>query len=177
MGLKIIDKTYKLLKDNPGRKFTAREIAEWIFTNYPKECEKKKQNRAATIKVLETDADMIQQLTAEIGSSRPRLQEKYPTIKNTEGRPKSYYYSTESDEEEVNRIEEEGGPKYPTAPINSTLTPIETRIFEKDLYVILSDYLYNEQDVFSKRIAERGVINGYTLTWWECKNFRRVGMT
>ncbi len=35
---------------------------------------------------IKTDANLVQQLVAEIGSQLPRLQKRYPELKTTEGR-------------------------------------------------------------------------------------------
>ncbi len=155
MGLKIIDKTATLLKANPNQKFTAREIADWIFENFPAECEKKRQASSAKVISLETDDAFVQQLIAEIGSSRPRLQRKYPNVKATEDRPKEYFYTTESDEEEIDRIEKNYELKDTKLKATSHPETQPIQLSEKALYPKLSDYLFNEQEVFSKRIDER----------------------
>ena len=62
----------------------------------------------ACSQALETDADLLQQLVAEIGSQRPRLQKKHPGLKTTEGRPRKYYFSEKSDSAEVAAVENVG---------------------------------------------------------------------
>ncbi len=136
MSLKLREKTYQFLKDKPQERFTTRQIAEWIFETYPAECEEKRQNSNATT-LLDSDGALIQQLVREIGSSRIPIQKKYPKIKTTVDRPRKYYYSDKSDEEEI-----------------ATSEPQETQLSEKDLYPILTDYLYGEYHLFSKRINE-----------------------
>ena len=73
LGKSVID----YLTANPEQKFSARQIAEWVFTTFPDECQAKKDSSQA----LDTDADLLQQLVAEIGSQRPRLQKKYVNLK------------------------------------------------------------------------------------------------
>lgn len=93
LGKSVVD----FLTGHPDEKFTARQIAEWIFATFPDECHAKK----ASSQALETDADLLQQLVAEIGSQRPRLQKKHANFKTTEGRPRKYYVSEKSDIAEV----------------------------------------------------------------------------
>jgi len=131
------------LKSQPGEKLTARQIAEWIFATYPAECEAKKQSS----QFLSTDADLVQQLVAEIGSQRPRLQKKNPELKTTEGRPRKYYYSDQSDAAEVAAAESTGA----TAPQQANAAPTG----EQALYPTLSAYLWDVFRVYSKRIDEK----------------------
>jgi len=93
LGKTVID----FLKARPEEKFTARQIAEWIFSTFPDECQEKKDNS----QVLSTDIQLLQQLAAEIGSKRLYLQKKCLALKTTEGRPRKYYYSEKSDSAEV----------------------------------------------------------------------------
>lgn len=133
------------LKSRPEEKLTARQIAEWIFETYPADCQKKKLNSRGDY--MNTDADLIQQLVAEIGSQRPRLQKRHPELKTTEGRPRKYYYSEKSDSAEVAAAE--GAVSVPMA---------DTRVIklsEHGMYPLLSAYLQEEFDVYSKRIDEK----------------------
>ena len=100
MSLKLREKTYEYLKTNPEKRFTARQIAEWMFEKYPKECEEKRQNSLASITSLDTDEALIQQIIAEIGSSRIPIQKKHPQIKTTADKPRHYYYSEENDDDD-----------------------------------------------------------------------------
>ena len=97
MSLNLVRTVAGFLMDRPEEKFTARQIAEWVFETYPAECAAKK----AASSFIETDAQLVQQITAEIGAQRPGLQKRHPEVKTTEGRPRRYYYSTLSDSEEV----------------------------------------------------------------------------
>ena len=91
LGKVVVD----YLATHPEQKFSARQIAEWIFETYPTECQEKRSNSRGDY--IKTDADLVQQLVAEISSQRPRLQKRNPELKTTEGRPRKYYYSTMSD--------------------------------------------------------------------------------
>ena len=63
LGKSVVD----FLTAHPEEKFSARQIAEWLVATFPEECNAKK----ASSQALETDADLLQQLVAEIGSGSP----------------------------------------------------------------------------------------------------------
>ena len=143
MALNLAKVVIGYLKDRPEEKFTARQIADWVFTTFPAECQAKKDSSQA----LKTDADLLQQLVAEIGSQRPVLQKRHPELKTTEGRPRKYYYSEKSDSAEVAAVESEAA-----APSGSTGQP---KLDEQALYPLLSRYLWEEFSLYSKRIDEK----------------------
>ncbi|MHC6082150.1 COG2958 family protein [Ralstonia solanacearum] len=126
------------LKTRAGEKFTARQIAEWIFEAFPAECQAKK----ARSQTLTTDTALLHQLAAEIGSQRPRLQKKHPELKVTEGNPHRYYYSEQSDADEVMQAEDANG-----------ATTVAER--EHALYSLLARYLWEGLDIYTKRIDEK----------------------
>ncbi|WP_248885645.1 COG2958 family protein [Acidithiobacillus acidisediminis] len=145
MALNLAKTVLELLKSRSAEKLTARQIAEWIFENYPVECkEKKSKSRGDYIK---SDADLVQQLVAEISSQRPRMQARHPELKTTEGRPRKYYYSERTDSAEVAAVESEGAA--------SAADTHASKIGEHALYPMLSQYLWEEFGVFSKRIDEK----------------------
>ena len=137
MTLNLAKAVIGYLKDRPEQKFTARQIAEWVFASYPDECQEKRANsRGGYIK---SDADLVQQLVAEISSQRPRMQTKHPGLKTTEGRPRRYYFSERSDSAEVAAAESEGTSTTADASI--------LKIDEHALYPLLSQYLWEEFSV------------------------------
>ncbi len=73
---------------------------------------------------------------------RPNLQKNNEYIKTTEGRPRKYYYTNQSDAEEVAKTEE-----------NSSGD--KSSYSEHDLYPILKDYLNIEHELYVKRIDEK----------------------
>ncbi len=136
------------LKSNAGDKFTARQITEWIFKTYPNECDEKRRRSAQNL----DEAAFVQQLVAEIGSHRPGMQKKHPQLKITADRPRKYYYSTQSDEDEVAQAEagqRAAGVAHASAPRESS-----PQLYEHDLYPMLMQYLQGD-DVFSMRIDEK----------------------
>ena len=145
MALNLAKTVIGYLKERPEQKFTAREIAEWVFATYPDECQEKRANSRRDDK---SDADLVQQLVAEISSQRPHMQAKHPELKTTEGRPRRYYYSEHSDSAEVAAAESEGA----TIEVDASASKID----EHALYPLLSEYLRGDEfDVYSKRINEK----------------------
>ena len=143
MALNLAKVVIGYLKDRSEEKFTARQIAEWVFATFPAECQAKKENS----KFITNDAELIQQLVAEISSQRPVLQKRQPELKTTEGRPRKYYYSEKSDSAEVAAVENAAA-----VPSDDTSQP---KIDEHALYPLLSQYLWEEFGVFSKRVDEK----------------------
>ncbi|WP_406604339.1 COG2958 family protein [Bartonella gliris] len=147
MSLDLTNTTFNFLKKNPTKKFTAREIAQWIFENYPEACRKKQKRSTATVAPLKSDAALIQQIVAEIGSRRPQLQKCHPEIKTTEGRPRQYYFTQLTDSAEIDEVESNA--VFQTSRID------DFSIKEHDLYPLLSEFLWSELEVYSKRINEK----------------------
>ena len=108
MALNLVNTVAEFLRQHPEQKFTAREIANWIYATYPDECRQKQQRSKATVIPLDSDAALLQQIVAEIGSQRPLLQRRYADIKTTEGRPRKYYFTESSDSAEVDSAEGKG---------------------------------------------------------------------
>lgn len=137
------------LQDHPEEKFTAREIAEWIFATYPSECKEKRNRSKATVLPIDSDKALVQQIVAEIASQRPLLESRNKQLKTTEGRPRRYYFSSKSDEAEVTATENE-----------HKLTPDENDTYtEHELYTMLSEFLWRDSSVFSKRINDKRARN------------------
>jgi uncharacterized protein len=145
MALNLRQAVVGFLKDRAEQKFTARQIAEWLFETFPEECQEKRAKSQGDY--IKSDADLVQQLVAEISSQRPRLQKKHPELKTTEGRPRKYYYSEKSDSAEVAAAE--SAVVVPTADMN------DTKLGEHAMYPLLSLYMWEEFGVYSKRIDEK----------------------
>lgn len=142
-SLALAQIVFNYLKQHPQEKFTARQIAEWIFATYPQECQQKKEQSLS----ITSDAELIQQIVAEIGSQRHTMQKRHPEVKTTEGRPRRYYYSEKSDSAEVAAAESGmSGHKKNTDT---------SKLDEQALYPLLSQYLWEEFGVYSKRIDEK----------------------
>ncbi len=153
MALNLKNAVADYLRSNPEEKFTTREIATAILKRYPKECQEKKDRSTATVIPIVSDADLLQQLAAEISSQRPSLQRKIPQIKTTEGRPRKYYFSDKSDDIEI-EIEEANEQRNELSDASYT---------EHDLYPKLIEFLWYELNIFCKRIDEKRSKNSHGL--------------
>lgn len=60
MALNLATVVIDYLKDRPEEKFSARQIAEWVFVTYPDECQEKRANSRGDY--IKSDADLVQQL-------------------------------------------------------------------------------------------------------------------
>ncbi len=145
MALNLIDAVVTILRQSPEQKFTAREIAGRIIEMYPEECRRKQERSIATVVPLDSNAALLQQIVAEIGSQRLRLQKRYPEVKTTEGRPRKYYFTELTDD----RAEIDHSESNKTSEVNSTISK------EYGLYPILSEFLWSELEIYSKRIDEK----------------------
>jgi len=127
------------LKARPEERFTARQIALWIFENLREACEAKRNNSQQD---LSEDTTFIYQLVAEIGANRPEVQKRWPQVRTTEGRPRLYYWTAASEAAEIAEAEN------PAAHATE-------RLSEQDLYPLLCRYLHSELGLYPKRIDEK----------------------
>ena len=148
MGLNLRKTIVDFLKARPEERFTARQIALWIFDNNREACEEK---RAQSKQDLTDDETFLLQLIAEISSSRPDIQRRNPEIKTTESRPRRYFFSAVSDEAEVARIERGAVTPLPVENITSQS--------EHELYPLLANYLFSAWGIHPKRIDEKRASN------------------
>jgi hypothetical protein len=147
MALNLAKTVTDFLAQRAEQKFTARQIATWIFDTYPKECREKKEHSS----FIKTDAALVQQLVAEISSQRVSLQKRNPQIKTTEVRPRQYYWTAKSDQTEVTEAEDAAG--------DSQTAISETSKKENDLYPLVGKFLWTEFRVYAKRIDEKKSAN------------------
>lgn len=68
MALNLSKTVIGILKNNPGKYFTARQLAEWIWANKNDECLAKIERSKATIVPINTEEALLNQLVAEIGA-------------------------------------------------------------------------------------------------------------
>jgi hypothetical protein len=137
-------KIVKFLKDNPDKKFNARQIADKIVETYPEEYAEKKLNPR-----FENEKSFISQVVAEIGSQKEQI------IKNDshifwqdKPRPRIYWYSTENTQE-TEIIEEEA------EDVEADVVLSNSSFSEHDLYPILITYLKSELKLYCQRIDEK----------------------
>jgi len=145
MGLNLRKTVFEFLKARPEERFTARQIAQWVFENCQEACEEK---RSQSRQDLTTDDAFLQQLAAEISTNRPDILRRHQEVKTTESRPRRYFYTTVSDEAEVVRVE---GGSVPPEPLPNT-SPGRS---EQQLYPLLCKYLHTDWNIYPKRIDDR----------------------
>lgn len=143
MALALRERTFELLKSKPAQRFKAREIAEWIHSNYLDETSDKMSRST----FIDSENALLAQIVAEIGSNRPQWQSRYPNLRTTEGRPRQYYWTEKSEIEEV--VEAESTPDS-TSPSNAE----SGRILERDLYPMLIQFAAAEFGATAFRIDE-----------------------
>jgi len=83
-----LGKIIKLLKDNPNKYFTAKEIAKKIVSLYPKEYEQKRKNPR-----FKDENEFISQVVAEIGALKNRIIKQNSNISwRDKPRPRVYWF-------------------------------------------------------------------------------------
>lgn len=154
MALNLNKRLIEYLRANPDTTHTAREIGYWIIEHFPDECAAKMA--ASKGGYIKSDADLAQQLAAEISSNRPSIQQQYRQLKTTEGRPRRYYWTEKDAGEEVATAEHVDAVEKPFLALSDASAPHSLpRLTERDLYPMLSAYLDSEHGVVSGRIDEK----------------------
>jgi hypothetical protein len=152
MQMNLNETVYGYLKEISPERVTARQIAIWICENRRDACEAKMERSQATVTPIDNWAALQQQLVAEIGSQRPRLESRYPDLSVTEGRPRLYFVSDAAEEQAPSK---NGNHETHIDVVSQpTLGEGKPKLTEHDLYPTLSEYLLEEMGVFSIRIDE-----------------------
>lgn len=136
-------KVASVLESHANQSLTSKELAKEIFRRFPEDCSTK---QAKSKNLSDTD-ELIQQIAREIGARWKAILYEHPQIRATETRPRRFYYTSKTDEEEV----------ADATPFNKQANkPQEdTDVFsEKGLYPLLGDYIYQELNCVSMRINE-----------------------
>ena len=134
MSLNLCKTVIDILKETPEKHFTARELAEEIVKRKPNDCQTKMEKSEN----IHDKGALVNQLVAEIGARRELLEKS--NIKMTAERPRQYYYTTKTDEEEIVEAEKVSSKnKHP----------------EQALYPLLCQYLATELKLYPKRIDEK----------------------
>jgi len=137
-------KIAELLKNNPKKKFTARQLAEEITQLYPEDYIEKRKNPR-----FKSEKDFIQQVVAEIGAQKDQILKTSNNIFwQDKPRPRVYWYDPDG-------IAETASPDdFDSDDIAQTITTTHIT-HESELYPILIDYLKSEQKLFCQRIDEK----------------------
>ena len=158
MGLQLTKRVSDYLKERPGERFTARQLAEWIMDAYPQDCEDKMNRSKAQTIPIDSDTALRSQIVAEIGAYRKNLESHGIFI--TSERPRKYYYEEERREDE-NAAYTESSTAVESVRVTSIVQGIhgtsheETiSVSEEDLYPVTLEFLRTERSILGKRINE-----------------------
>jgi hypothetical protein len=134
-------KIIALLKDNPLKRYTARELAEEIIALYPEDYATKKQNPR-----FEDERAFVSQVVAEIGAQKAQLIKASKHIFwQDKPRPRVYWFDPK------HKMGEESSYQEDEVLSESTQKALK----EHDLYPLLMEYLYWEHGLFCLRIDEK----------------------
>lgn len=137
----IQDGVPAILSAEAGAAYTAAQIAQKLVAAYPDACQEKlRRSKNAKLKNME---DLQNQIAREIYAHIGTL----PHIKIVEGRPRRFYYSEQTDEQDV------------AASENIALPGNRNSITEADMYLLLAGYLGQEFNLYTKRIDEKKSTN------------------
>lgn len=136
------------LRDNPAKKFTARDLAAEFLKRYPAELLEKKNNPR-----YDTEEKLLAQLAAEIGGERTEAAKKRcaNVVTQDKPRPRLYYWDANPEQSaaEESVLEEVELP-----------TPAQTHS-EHELYPLLIEFLHKELKLYCQRIDEKTSRNSH----------------
>lgn len=136
-----------VLQANPGKQFTARQLAQKIIDHYSAELAEKRKNPRFT-----SDEDFLSQITAEVGGSRTvKAKAMCPQVMTRDKpRPRLFYWG----ETVVEKTDSNVAPEPTIETVSLT---------EHSLYPILIDYLSQEEGLLCRRIDEKRSSNNKGL--------------
>ncbi|EKD5485623.1 TPA: HrgA protein [Salmonella enterica] len=136
-----------VLQANPGKQFTARQLAQQIIDHYSAELAEKRKNPRFT-----SDEDFLSQITAEVGGSRTvKAKAMCPQVMTRDKpRPRLFYWG----ESVVEKTDSNVAPEPTVETVSLT---------EHSLYPILIDYLSQEEGLLCRRIDEKRSSNNKGL--------------
>lgn len=143
-----VDMIVETLRSNPGKKFTARELAEEFLTRYPDELEEKRANPRYT-----THRQLVTQIAAEIGGTRVAEAKRraHQIITQDKPRPRKHWWDPNAP-----LVREDPTSSTPLGETDEVPEVALQRNFsEADLYPLLIEYLHNDLGLYSRRINER----------------------
>lgn len=142
------------LRDNPHRKFTARELAREFLVRYPEDLAEKRLNPR-----FDTEEKLIAQLAAEVGAVRMEMIKKVcPQVATRDKpRPRVYYWESQPEQAEV----EEEQLNAEVLQDESVTQVLEKVLSEHDLYPLLIEFLNKEYKLYCQRINEKTSKNSH----------------
>lgn len=138
MAIDLRTTVVQILKDNIGKKLTARELANEILKRKPKDVEEKRVNSG-----FKTMDECLSQIVAEIGASKHAIIKKDFHVRLTEERPRKYLYDMNATKEDEPIVSEK---------MESVFEETDD---EYALYPKLCAFLYSNNNIYPKRIDEK----------------------
>ena len=138
MSIDLRTTVIMILKDNNGKKLTARELANEILKRKPNDVEEKRKNSG-----FKTVDECLSQIVSEIGAAKNAIIKKDFHVRLSEEHPRKYFYDSDATK---NNIE--------------IITKPATEVFEENddeyaLYPKLCSFLYSNNNIYPKRIDEK----------------------
>lgn len=136
------------LRDNPTKKFTARDLAAEFLIRYPSEMAEKKNNPR-----YDTEEKLLAQLAAEIGGERTEAAKKRcpNVVTQDKPRPRLYYWDANP---EQSAAEE--------SVLEEVELPLPAQTYsEHELYPLLIEFLHKELKLYCQRIDEKTSRNSH----------------
>lgn len=144
-----IEMIVETLRDNPSRRFTARELAAEFMLRYPVEMAEKQRNPR-----YNTTEKLITQVAAEIGAIKTVgvKQRCANVITQDKPRPRLYFWDANPTEQYLTTSEIQITDDEEEETENLTLS---TKYSEHDLYPLLIKFLHKELRLYCQRIDEK----------------------
>jgi hypothetical protein len=139
-------KIVKFLKEHPGERFNAREIASEITSQYPDDYKEKRHNPR-----FADEKSFLSQIVAEIGAQKDSLANSSKHIFwQDKPRPRRYWYDPDKSRGDSYTVDFDSDENTPV-----TLDESKKVISEYELYPLLMNYLESEHKLYSMRIDEK----------------------
>ena len=136
----------EVLKKNPLKRLTARQIAELIVSMYPEDYAEKRQNPR-----FGDEKSFILQIAAEIGSIKDQIAKNDNHVFwQDKPRPRVYWFDPQKVMDQIQLTSDENDDEELEVDSTSAST-----ISEHDLYPILISYLKSEIGLYCQRIDEK----------------------
>lgn len=138
-------KVVNILQRSPKEKFTARQLAEALLSEYPDDYAQKRANPR-----FPDDKAFIQQLVAEMGSQKDAIRKAEPKIRmRNKPRPRVFWFDPDYDPKiDESDNDDNGGAE-------SSLEEKSGELTEYELYPKLVEFLKSELKLYCLRIDEK----------------------
>lgn len=150
-----VEMIIETLRDNPQRRFTAKELAAEFIQRYPKEMAEKQLNPR-----YDTQEKLLAQVAAEIGGERTlAAKQRCPNVATQDKpRPRLYYWDANPEPlPAVPALEVDEATLEADVPLVLTAQSLS----EQDLYPLLIEFLHKELSLHCLRIDEKTSSNSY----------------